>query len=105
MPEEQLEAWRARGEPTAMMMDGVPFPFVGRPMDEITTTIDIGAFAEQKLQGIQCHATQVGRESRFASEKEEVLRDPAFQKEHFLLARSSVGWPEDVETDLFVGIR
>jgi len=105
MPEEQLEAWRARGEPTAMMMDGVPFRFAGRPMDEITTIIGIGAFAEQKLGGIQCHATQVGRESRFAATREEVLRDPAFQTEHFLLARSSVGWPESVETDLFAGIR
>ena len=105
MPEEQLEAWRKRGEPTAMMMDGVPFPFVGRSMDEITTTIDIRAFAEQKLRGIQCHATQVGRESRYAAMREEVLRDPAFQKEYFLLAHSSVGWPEGVETDLFAAIR
>lgn len=105
MPEEQLETWRARGERTAMMMDGVPFPFVGRPMDEITTIIDIGAFAYQKLRGIRCHATQVGRESRFAAAREEVLRDAAFQREHFLLARSSVGWPEGMETDLFAGIR
>jgi LmbE family N-acetylglucosaminyl deacetylase len=105
MPEEQLEAWRARVESTAMMMDGVPFRFVGYPMDGITTIIDIEAFAEQKLRGIQCHATQVGRESRFAATREEVLRDPAFQREHFLLAQSSVGRSEGVETDLFAGIK
>jgi LmbE family N-acetylglucosaminyl deacetylase len=105
MPEEELRAREENGEPRAMMMDGVPFRFVGRPLDEITTIIDVGEYVEQKVQGIQCHATQVGRESRFTVAREKVLCDPALQKEYFMLARSGVGWPEGVETDLFAGLR
>lgn len=105
MPEEELKAREENGEPRAMMMDGVPFRFVGRPLDEITTIIDVGEYVKQKVRGIQCHATQVGRESRFTVARGEVRRDPALQKEYFMLARSSVGWPEGVETDLFAGLR
>jgi hypothetical protein len=32
------------------------------------------------------------------------MRQPWFQSEHFILARSTVGWPEGVETDLFAGL-
>jgi hypothetical protein len=31
---------------------------------------------------------------------DEVMRQPWFQSEHFILARSTVGHPEGVETDL-----
>ena len=105
MPEEQIREMTKRGEPAALMMDGVPFRFVGRPLDEITTVIDVSECVEQKLRGIQCHATQVGRGSRFADARDDVLRDPGFRSEHFLLARSRVGWPEGSETDLFAGLR
>ncbi len=105
MPEEQIEAREERDEPRAMMMDGVPFPFVGRPLEEITTIIDVSAYVDQKLRGIQCHATQVGRQNRFSDVSEEALREYGFFSEHFLLARSTVGWPEEVETDLFARLR
>lgn len=105
MPREQIEARREKGRSTAMMMDGVPFRFVGRPLEDITTVVDVGEYVEQKLGGIQCHATQVGREHRFAGARGELLHEPEFRKEHFVLARSSVGRPDDVETDLFAGLR
>ena len=105
MPQEQVEARRERDEPTAMMMDGVPFRFVGRPPEEITTVIDVSEHVEQKLRGIQCHATQVGRQDPFADAREDVLSAPGFRMEHFLLAHSIVGSPEERETDLFAGLR
>jgi LmbE family N-acetylglucosaminyl deacetylase len=78
---------------------------VGREHDEITTVIDVGDYVEQKVRGIQCHATQVGRHNRFSDEAEQVIQNPTFRREHFLLARSTVGWPEGVERDLFAGLR
>ncbi len=105
IPHEQIDAMRERGEPTAMMMDGVPFSFVGPPMAEITTVIDVSQYVEHKLRGIRCHATQVGRENRFSDAPEQVKRDPLLAHEHFVLARSRVGWPAEVETDLFDRLR
>jgi LmbE family N-acetylglucosaminyl deacetylase len=104
LPEEQVAAMSEGGKPAAVMMDGVPFPFVGRGPDEITTVIDVSDYAEAKLRGIRCHATQVEPHSPFTETPDEVLRQPWFRREHFVLARSTVGWPEQVETDLFAGL-
>jgi LmbE family N-acetylglucosaminyl deacetylase len=105
LPEEQVATMSEGGKPAAVMMDGVPFYFVGRQHDEITTVIDVSDYVEAKLRGIQCHTTQVGRQNRFADMPNEVMREPWFQRETFVLARSTVGWPERVETDLFAGLR
>jgi LmbE family N-acetylglucosaminyl deacetylase len=103
--QESLHARSDSGQRAAVLMDGVPFPFVGYPASEITTLVDVTPFAEQKRQGILCHATQVGADSRFAVEAEEVLADPWFRCETFRLAASTVGWPEEVENDLLAGLR
>ena len=105
LPEEQLAAMSEGAKPAAVMMDGVPFYFVGRRHDEITTVIDVSEYVEAKLRGIQCHTTQVGRQNRFAETPDEVMREPWFRRETFVLARSTVGWPEAVETDLFARLR
>jgi LmbE family N-acetylglucosaminyl deacetylase len=100
LSEEQVAAMSEEDGPAAVMMDGVPFYFAFRRADEITTIIDVSDYTEAKLQGIRCHATQVGRESRFDETPEEVKQQPWFQSEHFVLAHSTVGWPEGLETDL-----
>jgi LmbE family N-acetylglucosaminyl deacetylase len=105
LPEEQVAAMSEGRKPAAVMMDGVPFYFVGRRPDEITTVIDVSEHVEAKLCGIQCHTTQVGHHSPFAETPDEVMGQPWFQTEHFILARSTVGWPEGVETDLFAGLK
>jgi len=104
LPEEQVAAMFGEDRPAAVMMDGVPFPFVGRRRDEITTVIDVSEYTEAKLRGIRCHATQVDPHSPFAETPDEVMRQSWFQSEHFILARSTVGWPEGVERDLFAGL-
>lgn len=105
IPREQIETRQEKGEPTAMMMDGVPFPFVGPPLAEITTVIDVRGHVEQKLAGIECHATQVGRQQRPRDRLEHIIDDPSFTNEHYLLAHSTVDEQRQGETDLFAGLR
>jgi LmbE family N-acetylglucosaminyl deacetylase len=106
LPEAQLAAMVGEdGKPPAVLMDDVPFYFAARRADEITTIVDVGDYVEAKLRGIQCHATQIGRSNRFSDTPDEVMHEHWFRHEHFVLARSSVGWPQGVETDLFAGLR
>lgn len=103
--QESMDARRQNGQRPAVMMDGVPFPFVGVPMDQITTVIDVSDFVDAKLRGILCHATQIGRNNRYVETPDEVLTDPWFRQETFSLARTTAPWPTGVETDLFAGLR
>lgn len=100
-----LDARRQNGQRPAVMMDGVPFPFVGVPADQITAVIDVGDFVDAKLRGILCHATQIGRSNRYVEAPDEVLSDPWFRQETFNLARTTTAWPLDLETDLLAGLR
>jgi LmbE family N-acetylglucosaminyl deacetylase len=103
--EDQLATMAEGGRPAAVMMDGVPFPFVGHSRQEITTIIDVGRYVETKLDGIRCHATQIGRNNRFADTPDEVLSEPWFRQETFILAHSTIGRPPEIESDLFAGLR
>lgn len=98
LPEEQVATMRERMG-GGVMMDGVPFPFVGYPGTEITTCIDVAAYVDHKLRAIRCHASQIGDGEWTA---EEIKGEASFRVEHYKLARSTVGWPEQgQETDLF----
>lgn len=103
--EDQVRSMAEGDKPAAVSMDGVPFFFFGHPRDAITTFIDVSDYVEPKLNGIRCHATQVGRHNRFADTPDEVMQETWFRQESYILARSTVGWPEEVETDLFAGLR
>jgi LmbE family N-acetylglucosaminyl deacetylase len=105
LPEEQVATMSEGDKPAAVMMDGVPFYFVGRRSDEITTIIDVSDYAEAKLNGIRCHATQIAPDSPFVETPDEMMQQPWFQSEHFVLAHSTVGWPEGIETDLFARLK
>ncbi len=106
LPEAQVAAMaEEEGKPPAVMMDGVPFYFVARREDEITTVIDVSDYVEAKLRGIQCHATQVGSHNRFSDTPDEVMHERWFRYEHFILARSTGSPPRGLETDLFAGLR
>jgi LmbE family N-acetylglucosaminyl deacetylase len=89
----------------AVLMDGVPFPMVAASPEEITTVIDVGDHMEAKLAGLRCHVSQIGYDLPFGVSVEEVIRQPWFSQETFELARSTIGWPEELETDLFSGLR
>ena len=99
LPASQVELMAQEGMP-AVMMDGVPFYFVGYPPEQITTVIDVAAHVQAKLQGIRCHASQIGEDSPYLTTPEEVLHDLGFGQEHYILAQSGVGPPQGLETDL-----
>jgi LmbE family N-acetylglucosaminyl deacetylase len=105
LPEERLSDLSEGGVPAAVMMDGVPFPLIAYPREEISTLIDVSEHAETKLQGLQCHVSQIGYDPPFGETPEEIMRSSWFQEETFRLARSTVDWPQEVETDLFAGLR
>ncbi|MBN1995419.1 MAG: PIG-L family deacetylase [Anaerolineae bacterium] len=90
-------------------MDGVPFPFVGYPMAQITTVIDARDYAGTKLKGIRCHASQLAPENPYQQDFD-VTANPLFWQETFILAhcrpdiRSNLP-PERKEDDLFAGLR
>jgi LmbE family N-acetylglucosaminyl deacetylase len=105
LSQAQVDSMAETDQPAAVMMDGVPFPFVAHGEDEITTIVDVSDYVQTKLDGIRCHATQIGRHNRFSDTPEEVLREKWFGRESFILAHSTVGWPEERETDLFAGLR
>ncbi len=104
LAEEQVAAMAEGGRRPAVMMDGVPFYFVGRSAGEITTVIDVSGYVEQKLRGILCHATQVGRSNPYRESPQEIYRRPWFGQETFILAHSTVDRPRGVEDDLFAGL-
>jgi len=103
LPREQVDAMRDERGRAAVMMDGVPFPFVGYAPSEITTVVDVAAYAERKLQALLCHASQLPASA--AEDWQNALHDPAFVRESFRLARSTVGQPTEREEDLFRGLR
>ncbi len=96
--------WPDDPEP-AVMMDGVPFPVVGYPREQITTVIDISRYLEPKLQGIQCHLTQVGRNSPRVQRMREHAEEAWVREEAYILARSKVGPDDGTADDLFAGLR
>jgi LmbE family N-acetylglucosaminyl deacetylase len=85
-----------------VMMDGVPFPFIGFSPAEITTVIDTSAYARQKLQGILSHATQIDP-NRFGL-NDNPLQQRWLQEETFIRAQSLVPVEAGVERDLFAGL-
>jgi LmbE family N-acetylglucosaminyl deacetylase len=95
----------AQGQrPAAVTMDGVPFPMIGYDESEITTVINIIDYLDTKLRALRCHATQVDA-SADDDQTEHMLASPWAQQEAFMLARSTVGWTDELEADLFRGLR
>jgi LmbE family N-acetylglucosaminyl deacetylase len=110
MPQEQLTHMQSLTGRTHVLMDGVPFPFMGHPMEKITTIINVRAYAENKLNGIRCHATQIDPSSPFLQETFNLESFPWFWQETFILgqARDGLAPPDPInhkETDLFAGLR
>lgn len=90
-------------------MDGtVPFPFVGYPVDQITTVIDVRDYAQAKIDGVLCHASQLDPTMPYLQDDFEALDDSGFWQETFILAETHLPptmAPGQPETDLFAGLR
>lgn len=103
-------AWtlmRERGMPTPL--DDPEFD-VSRFTTEdtlVTTTIPIHAYLPQKRQAIDCHVTQIRKDSPFLVIPDDIARD-LFGIEHFIrvVSRVPVALADGAqEDDLFVGLR
>jgi LmbE family N-acetylglucosaminyl deacetylase len=110
MPEELVQRMEAINGRSFVPMDGIPFSFLGYPMEAITTVIDVGDYAELKLKGIRCHASQLRPENPYLQPDFNVVEQPWFSQETFILARRR---PDILappagngkEDDFFVGLR
>ncbi|GAA4166512.1 PIG-L family deacetylase [Phytohabitans flavus] len=74
----------------------------GIPDDEVTTTIDVAPYADNKCKALEAHTSQ-GENMFFLLLPPEVLR-PVFGQEYFILRHSDVPSPAR-EVDLFAGLR
>jgi LmbE family N-acetylglucosaminyl deacetylase len=110
MPQEQVAQVQKVTGRSAVLMDGIPFPFVGYPLEKITTIINVRDYAQNKLKGIRCHVSQIDPASPYLQESFELGDNPWFWQETFILARYQSNLalgisPELKENDLFAGLR
>lgn len=110
MPQEQLAQMQKMTGRTHVLMDGVPFPFMGHPLEKITTVINVRDYVENKLKGIRSHATQIDPASPYLQNNFELDKNPWFWQETFILGWSLEGLAladpaKHKETDLFAGLR
>ncbi|MBA9004789.1 PIG-L family deacetylase [Thermomonospora cellulosilytica] len=75
----------------------------GVPADQITTTVDVGAYADRKRKALQAHASQ--GDSIFLLRLPEEVQLLVFGTEHFIRHPTSRVQPPTPETDLFAGLR
>ncbi len=99
--QKYLDLLQARGESVPESLQ--QFLKRGIPDEAITTEIDVGEFAERKLQALLCHASQLGPNTIFAKLPAELQRERMLV-ETFILAESRLGRPAEHETDLFAGV-
>jgi LmbE family N-acetylglucosaminyl deacetylase len=105
-PEIQVQYMKERVGRSSVPMDGIPFPFTGYPAEQITTVVDIQAYAQLKLQAIRCYASQINPDMPYLKEDFDPTTIPWFWQETFILAKNSHDLPlEASENDLFAGIR
>jgi LmbE family N-acetylglucosaminyl deacetylase len=105
LPEDQIAAMAEGEEAAAVMMDDVPFRFVGWRPEQITTIVDVSDYLDQKLDGIRCHRSQLAPNNRFADTPDEVKEEIWFRQESYVLAETTVDRAEGTEADLFAGLR
>jgi LmbE family N-acetylglucosaminyl deacetylase len=110
VPQEQVDHLEKMIGRTAVPIDGIPFPFVGYPLEQITTIVDIRDYVDKKLKGIRCHATQLDPKSYYLQEDFGLNDYPWFGQETFILARcrsdlAPASLHPAKETDLFTGLR
>lgn len=110
MPQDQVAHMEKIGGRSFVPMDGVPFSFLGYPLEEITTIIDVRRYAAGKLRGIRCHASQLDPASPYLQADFDPASHPWFWRETFILAKHLPHTPPVLsangkEDDLFAGLR
>ncbi|NJM06905.1 N-acetyl-1-D-myo-inositol-2-amino-2-deoxy-alpha-D-glucopyranoside deacetylase [Candidatus Gracilibacteria bacterium] len=107
--QEIYRAWeimRERGMPTPLDDPEFDVTRFTTPDDRVTTTVPIHAYLPQKRAAIDCHVTQIRKDSPFLSMPEDIGSE-LFGVEHFIRVESRVAVPSSAvrEDDLFAGLR
>lgn len=106
MFEEQIAQVEKINGSRFVPIDGVPFPFLGYPEEKITTVINVSDYAEAKLAGIRCHASQLAPDNPYLQPNIDLAAHAWFWTEGFILAKCRPDLkPNGKETDLFAGLR
>jgi LmbE family N-acetylglucosaminyl deacetylase len=109
MPQEQVERMKERFGRTAVAMDGIPFPFVGYPEEQITTVINTRQYAWIKARAIRCHASQLNPDTPMLQPDFDPEANAWFYMETFILARNCGAMSplptNGKEGDLFAGVK
>ena len=110
MPQQQVDQMKEMSGRAAVSMDGIPFPFIGYSMEQITTVIDTRPYIQTKLKGIRCYASQINPDmTPYLQNDFDPAANPWFWQETFILARTAddvrLVWDDEKENDLFAGVR
>ena len=76
---------------------------IGTPDDEIDAVIDVSDHVERKFAALEAHRTQLGTIEPFLQIPMDI-RAAAMGNEHYVLARTQLAQPTQVESDLFAGL-
>lgn len=97
-----------------MAAQGLPSPFptadtpeelpMGTPDDEVTTTVDVSPWLDQKMSALRAHRSQLSPDSFFLNVPAD-LEAQAFGTEWFVRTRSRLPVSAAPEDDLFTGLR
>lgn len=88
VPESILEQWHVHG-------------ITGVPDSQVTTVLDVSAYAESKRKALYCNRNHVVDYVRWLAEEKHANLD----REYFVLVQSSLGHRTRREDDLFAGLR
>jgi LmbE family N-acetylglucosaminyl deacetylase len=75
---------------------------IGTPDEDVTTAVDVSAWAQRKLKAFRAHVTQSNVLPEAVTKQDELF-EVAFGKEWYVLARGALGEARP-EHDLFVGV-
>jgi len=108
-PQTQVSNMKDRFGREAILMDGIPFPFIGYSVEQITTVVNVEDYAQAKLKAVRCYASQLSPETPYMKEDFDLAANTWFWQENFILAQVNgvpfVAPDGDKENDLFAGVR
>ena len=91
-----------------MLDAGITPPFgkddldsLGTPDEEVTTTLDVGAFVDTKIASLNCHRTQMDPNGPFAQMPEDLMRKIMSTEYYAMVSPEGA----DAATDLLAGLK
>ena len=86
-----------------VQLNGDQLPFVATPDEEVSTVLDVAAWADRRVAGWECHQSQHNPNGAFSQVPEQVQQDFRSREYLQLIAHRLADNPSP-ETDLFAGM-